>query len=220
FRTLLMPAFNWGEGSALVGPPPGETLEHNAVDEGFLASLPRSPRPFDRARTPVHPAMGAVPRALHAMPGTVRSEHPVASWLAHGVESALLLDDQPWDDPHLPLRRLGELSGWLLLCGVGLKACTALHVAEEHAGRHGFVRWVVRADGSTARVRVGGCSDGFDQLWPRLRELFRVEQVGGATLAAAPLVAVVDRATEVFRSEPELSRCSPTCLRCRDARVS
>jgi hypothetical protein len=82
------------------------------------------------------------------------------------------------------------------------------------------VRWVVRADGSVARATVGGCSDGFDQLWPRLQDLFRVQQVGGARLAAAPLALLVERSSELFQSEPELGVCGPGCVRCRDARVN
>jgi aminoglycoside 3-N-acetyltransferase len=217
FRNLLMPSGNWGEGSALVAPPADERIEHNGLDQGYLESLPIRPRPFDPARTPILSAMGAIPRALHTTPGTLRSGHPVASWLAHGADSALLIEDHDWNEPQLILRRLAYLRGWVLLCGVGLQACTALHLAEQYAGRRGFVRWVICADGSTARVGVGGCSDGFDQLWPRLRDLFRIEQVGNAELRAAPLVALIERAAEVFVNEPELSICRPTCVRCRDA---
>ncbi len=217
FRNLLMPSGNWGEGSALVAPPPGEVIEHNGLDRGYLESLPIWPQPFEPGRTPIISAMGAIPRALKTTPGTLRSGHPVASWLAHGADSALLAQDHDWNDPQLILRRLADLSGWVLLCGVGLRACTALHLAEEYAGRRRFVRWVICADGSTARVGVGGCSDGFDQLWPRLQDLFRAERVGKAMLAAAPLVPLIERAAELFQNEPELSVCSATCVRCRDA---
>lgn len=216
-RDVLMPAFNWGEGSALVAPPKGLALDGNGIDEGFMRSLPPTPQPFDPERTPIHPAMGAVPRALWALAGTRRSTHPLASWLAHGPLAAALTEDQPWADPYLPLRRLAERSAFVLLCGVGLRACTALHLAEERAGRRSFVRWVLRSDGSTAEVRVGGCSDGFDRLWPALRDVFRRERAGNAELFAAPLARLLERASDVFSKQPELSRCSASCVRCRDA---
>lgn len=217
FRNLVMPAFNWGEGSALVAPPPGEALEHNGVDEGFLASLPIEPRPFDAARTPVHPAMGAVPRALHALPGTRRSQHPLASWLAFGPDANELVAGQPWDDPYFPLRRLAERDGWLLLAGVGLTSCTALHLAEEQAGRRSFVRWALRSDGSVGRVRVGGCSDGFGALGTALAGVFRIERCGYAELRAASVRSLLDAATGLFRTQPRLSICRADCIRCRDA---
>jgi aminoglycoside N3'-acetyltransferase len=216
FRNLVMPAFNWGEGSALVAPLAGEALEHNGVDDDFLSSLPEHPRPFDPSETPVHWAMGAVPQELHRLPGTRRSAHPLASWLAHGGDARRLVEGQPWHDPHAPLRRLD--GGYVLLAGVGLTSCTALHLAEERAGRRSFVRWVVAADGSVRRAHVGGCSDGFGALWPRLVDLFRTERCANAELAAAPLEALIARAAQVFGAEPELGACQQFCVRCRDVR--
>jgi aminoglycoside 3-N-acetyltransferase len=215
-----MPAFNWGQGSALVAPPSDEELSlHNAIDAGFLASLPQSPTVFDPDRTLPVGAMGAVPRALFGWPGRQRSGHPLASWLAVGEQAQALTADQPYDDPFAPLRRLADARGEVLLIGVGLRACTALHLAEQRAGRRTFTRWVVLGDGRTAPVRVGGCSDGFDALWPALRDLFRIARVGQADLAAAPLVALVERAAAVFSDQPELGMCDARCIRCRDARL-
>ncbi len=217
FRTLLVPAFNWGEGSAMVAPPPEESIERNGIDPGFFESLPERAVAFDPARSGMVAAMGAVPRAVFELAGAVRSAHPLASWVAVGENARELTEQHDFAAPLAPLERLTDLDGHVLLAGVDLHSCTALHLAEQRVGRKPFVRWVQDALGHTARVRVSGCSDGFDKLWPELASLFVSERVGGARLAAAALGDLVARAAALLQREPELTTCKPECARCRDA---
>jgi aminoglycoside 3-N-acetyltransferase len=187
------------------------------MGEGFLESLPKRAVPFDPARTEIVRAMGAVPRALRELSGALRSGHPLVSFLAIGHAATELTSEHAWDAPHQPLERLAALGGYVLLSGVGLRSCTALHIAEMRAGRQPFIRWVLTANGSVRRVRVGGCSDGFDKLWPELRSHFRLETVGDAELASAPLSVLIEAGAELFRRAPERAVCRASCARCRDA---
>ena len=57
-----------------------------------------------------------------------------------------------------------DRGGYVILMGVGLESMTALHLAEEMAGRRLFQRWANGPDGEAMRVSVGGCSRGFGAL--------------------------------------------------------
>ncbi len=217
FRTLLVPAFNWGQGSALVAPPASENVARNGIDQGFFESLPEPAEPFDAERSGMVRAMGAVPRAVRERPGALRSAHPLSSWVALGDAARELTSAHDFAAPLAPLERLTAIDGHVLLVGVDLRSCTALHLAEARAGRNPFVRWVLDAQGQHVPVRVPGCSDGFERLWPALAALFAIEQVGDARLASAPAGALVDAAAALLQGQPELSVCKAECGRCRDA---
>src|SRR5205814_8753225 len=100
--------------------------------------------------------------------------------------------EHPWESTNLPLERLAADGGWVALLGVTLASCTAIHIAEERAGRRPFMRWALDKDGRMRVVRVCGCAKGFDQLLPSCQTLFRVTLIGFAWIMAAPLAELVD----------------------------
>ena len=112
---------------------------------------------------------------------------------------------------------LAAAGGFVLLLGVNLSSCTAVHVAEERAGRRPFIRWAMDASGVIREVATSGCAKGFDKLAPFCRHLFRAERIGECLAQAAPLRELVECLALVIRAQPELTRCSSDCLRCRDA---
>lgn len=213
--TVLAPAFcfepNWT-------PPADDRPRRNGADYSFYddweARVPRRPWVVEAAG--IDASMGAVPRALLGRAGTVRSEHPWHSWLAWGQGAAELLRPHPWETTNLPLERLAARGGWVVLAGVELKSCTAVHTASELAGRRPFIRWMVDRDDVVRRIRVAGCSKGFNALWPHTEDLFHVARVGPGLVRAAPLAPLLERAAEVLREQPDLVTCSPDCIRCRD----
>jgi len=211
---VMAPAFcfdsNWE-------PPADDRPPVNGCDYAYYDHWSRPRVPWVRETASIDPKMGAVPRALAALPGTERSDHPWHSWLAHGDGAHALVTPHPWDTTNLPLERLAARGGFVLFAGVGLASCTAVHVAEERAGRRPFIRWNVDRDDRVRRIRVAGCSKGFDRLQPYCDDLFTRTGLGAAELAAAPLPALIDRLARVMREQPRLTVCSDTCLRCRDA---
>lgn len=212
--TVLAPAFcfepNWT-------PPPDDRPERNGCDYAFYDDWSREAAPWDVETAPIDASMGVVPRTLAQRTGTRRSDNPWHSWLAWGRNADALVAAHRWDEPNAPLARLAERGGHVVLLGVGLSSCTAVHLAEERAGRRPFIRWMLDRDGQVRRIRVGGCSKGFDRLWPHCADLFAEEPVGETTVRAAPLEPLLDRLAGVIRERPQVTVCSTECIRCRDA---
>ncbi len=215
-ETLLVPTCCWGEGSAECRPPEGELWERNGSKP---EDEPRHvPVPFDPAATLPVRAMGAIPRAVLRLPGAQRGSHPLTSFAAVGADAARYVAEQTPNDPQFSLKRLQDDDGLVVLIGVNLTRCTALHIAEERVGRRPFVRWAMSQAGVAEPVRVGGCSEGFERMWPTLGAVFTVSRLGEAQLRTARLSALIARATELLAKEPGVTRCdTPDCARCRDA---
>lgn len=212
--TVLMPGFQC---AAKILPPPEMRYRQNGCDYAVHFDFVNPPRPFDVHTAPLHPRMGAVGHALALRSGTLRSNHPWHSWLGTGEDAARWFADHPWETTNRPLESAAVAGGFVLLLGVNLTACTALHVAEERAGRRPFIRWAMDDAGVIREVATSGCAKGFDALAPHCRELFTTTQIGACLAQAAPLTPLIDRAAAVIREQPELTRCSSDCLRCRDA---
>ena len=214
FSAILMPAFP-GAANALASA--ADRPLQNGCDYAIHFDRVQPPPPFRIESAPVPAKMGIICQAFARSSGVARTNHPWHSWLGWGERVAELLEPHPWDTTNPPLERLAEADGWVLLLGVTLSACTAIHVAEERAGRRPFVRWAVHPDGSIRAVRVAGCAKGFDRLTDLCRPLFREVNIGPCHVIAAPLRPLIELCAEAIQRDPEATKCSATCLRCRDA---
>jgi hypothetical protein len=198
-------------------PAPEQRPQQNGCDYAVHFDLSQPPKPFDVEKAPIHPRMGRISHTFARCAGVHRSDHPWHSWLAWGENAAEYARDHPWESTNLPLERLAGAEGWVALLGVTLTACTAIHVAEEHAGRRAFMRWALDKERRMHVVRVCGCAKGFDRLYPFCQPLFRETRIGSCRILAAPLAELIERLAPVFRERPGIARCSDSCLRCRDA---
>jgi aminoglycoside 3-N-acetyltransferase len=212
--TILMPGFQC---AAKVLPPPEKRYRQNGCDYTLHFDLHNPPRPFVVETAPLHPKMGAVSETFARQAGVLRSNHPWHSWLGTGEHAAAWLADHPWETTNRPLETLTAAGGFVVLLGVDLSSCTAVHLAEERAGRRPFIRWAIDERGVIREVATCGCAKGFAALAPHCRHLFRVDRIGDCLAQAAPLGELLDCLARVIRAQPELTRCSPDCLRCRDA---
>lgn len=218
-RNVLTPAFSR---IGRTNPPPEDRPIQNGWDYDDYRE-PTPEKPFDPAS--FNPAsgldinmMGKIPESMLRAEGTVRSLHPTVSWAANGPESAWYCADHSTDDPNLPLKRLAERDGYVLLLGVDLAKCTAIHLAEEVAGRRAFIRWVLYADGQIRRVREYGCSRAFPRLAPHLRSIEVQQTVGQSRATLYPARALVRMASEIIKENPDLTICdNPRLCRCQDA---
>jgi aminoglycoside 3-N-acetyltransferase len=211
--TVLMPGFQC---AAKIPPPPEKRYRQNGCDYAIHFDFVNPPRPFDVHTAPLHPKMGVVCHTLARERGTIRSNHPWHSWLGTGEQAASWLSDHPWETTNQPLETLAAAGGFVLLLGVDLASCTAVHVAEERAGRRPFIRWAMDSEHVVREVATSGCAKGFNALAPHCRHLFRTESIGSCLAQAAPLGALIECLAPVIRAQPELTRCSPDCLRCHD----
>lgn len=124
----------------------------------------------------------------------------------------------PYSDVYAPIRELADRGGYAILMGVGLEAMTALHLAEQAAGRRLFRRWANGPDGEAMDVSVGGCSRGFSALDAVLSTVERTQRVGNGLCRAFPLREVLALASAAIASRPGVTRCTRSdCVRCADA---
>jgi aminoglycoside 3-N-acetyltransferase len=214
FDTALLPAFTFDSNAP---PPHADRPADNGCDYGFYDNWSKPPVPFRVEDAAIDRTMGVIPRTFAALDHVVRSAHPWHSWIARGPAATNLLEPHQWCTTNVPLDRLAEMGGQVVLIGVGLTSCTAVHTAEERAGRRPFIRWAYDREGVVRRARVAGCSKGFAALEPYVEDLFRETPVGQARIRVAPLTAMLDRLAAVIREQPMLTVHSDACLRCRDA---
>ena len=217
--TVLMPTFcNIGR----CNPPHGDHPIQNGwdykayrPDESKLVYF--NPEKFDKTSS-IEREMGRISQAFLRLERTVRSKHPSVSWAANGLKAGYYTEGHVADDPNLPLKKLYRNNGYILLLGVDLRTCTAIHLAEEMLGRRPFIRWVMYNDGIRHRVREYGCSNGFNKISEHVEDIAEVSRIGQSTARKYPIRPLVDRAAEIIRKYPEITLCdSESYCRCQDA---
>jgi aminoglycoside 3-N-acetyltransferase len=92
------------------------TPEEIAMGVSWLLKL----LPYDPKETPVR--TGIIPETFRKRPGVVRGSHPSNSIAALGPKAKEL--SEGW-------HKLFEMDGYILLIGVGLERCSAMHLAEK-----------------------------------------------------------------------------------------
>ena len=215
-NTVVMPTFC---GIGRTNAPPGDRPIQNAWNYDAQPArptlVPFDPDSFDRTSEVDIDGMGQIPAALLKREDTLRSEHPSVSWAANGPHAADYTAGHHPDDPNLPIKRLVEADGHVLLMGVGLAACTAVHFAEELAGRSPFIRWVLYVDGEVRRIREYGCSDGFSKLAPIVESLATHCVIGNSATVSYPVRPFVEALRQEITSDPEITLCGHQDCRCR-----
>ena len=214
-HTCVMPAYSF---QSIVAPPTEDRPLRNGIDYTSFRTLVIPTPPFCIESAPVDKKLGSLAAKFAAMKGVSRSDHPWASYAAWGVDGAELTSPYPWMDGALSMERLIDKGGYVVLMGVTLTSCSAIHVACKRTGRNDFIRWALSRDGEVRRLRTGGgCAKGFDKLLPMCKHLFRHGKVGMADVLVAYLPELITYCQQLILSDPEITRCSPDCLRCNDS---
>lgn len=213
-NTVMTPTFS---NSFLVPPPSDGRPGRNGIDYGS-AAYEAHDRVFHPQTNAIdRETMGAIPAALIARSGRARGNHPTHSFTAVGPSAVGLTAPQSRERIYGALERLVEMDGLVVLIGVGFDRMTLLHLAELQAGRRSFIRWVNDGEGNKVHSPVGSCSAGFTRLEPALAPLTRQSRIGESVWTIGRARELAGKALETIRTEPELTRCSPDCIRCRDA---
>ena len=126
--TLVMPTHspNYTDPTNWKNPP---------VPVSWLPILYEQMPAFDPRITP-SAFMGQIVETFRTWPGVLRSSHPALSFAAWGRHARTITANHALDyglGEGSPLARLYDLSGFILLLGVGYENCTALHLAEYRA---------------------------------------------------------------------------------------
>ena len=208
FATLMMPAFT--SDRTFVWDARG-VYEGNAYSSEPVANA-RKPELYTYDM-PADKSMGVISETFRTAYPVRRSAHPSASFSAYGALAEQLTGPGTEVDGVEPIRRLMDAGGDVLLVGVTHTNSTAIHLAEQLAGRQMFVRYCLTPDGVRA-ASGGGCGDGFDQLQAHVQHLERRIDLGRATLRCYALQSYVAAAVDLIRSDPLALLCDE-CDRCR-----
>jgi aminoglycoside 3-N-acetyltransferase len=128
-----------------------------------------------------------------------------------------MIEPQTPIDVFAPLRRVADTNGHYLLMGVDLTSMTAIHLAENMAGRNYFVRWALSSDGQPMMVFKGGCSEGFHKLEPFVEQTERRMTVGKSLWRSFPAHGLLRVATDAITQQPEITHCGRAGCKCDDA---
>jgi aminoglycoside 3-N-acetyltransferase len=143
-----------------------------AMIEALLGHLPKGtlimPTMTWRTVTPEHPVWdemetpshtGVLSEIFRTRYATARSIHPTHSAAAFGPRSQELLARHHLDDtpvsPNSPYGLMRDLPAYVLMLGVGLEACTAIHLPEEMVAPDIYLRPAEQAELYQCRDRRG-----------------------------------------------------------------
>ncbi len=205
--TVMMPAFTWNR---------TRIWDASGVFDGnAYMTQPQdvaNPEPFTFA-TPIDTGIGVMPEVFRTTCPVRRAPNPLVSFVAHGELAEHLCGAGTEVDGVEPIRRLMDAGGDVLLLGVTHTSSTAIHLAEQMAGRPLFLRHALTPVGVRA-VRCGGCGDAFDELQPYVEPFERRTTVGLSALRCYPLGSYVEAARELIQRDPSALLCD-RCDRCR-----
>ncbi|MET9634326.1 AAC(3) family N-acetyltransferase [Lentzea sp. NPDC006480] len=161
--TIVVPAFT---GDVIADPHPDCRA---AGDHDVEVARTRVPLFHDEFPT----SMGAVPRAVLAEPGRLRSRHPQASVAALGAAAAHITEHQPFAyalGADSPFSRLYELEAQIVLLAVGHNRNSFLHHAESLVRGHRtkLRRFPYVVEGQRVWLEAPDVGDDNDTHFPRV----------------------------------------------------
>ncbi len=158
--------------------------------------------PYDPDQTPV--TTGIIPETFRKRDGVVRGRHPSLSIAALGPKAERL--SEGW-------HRLLELDGYILLIGVGLDRCTAMHLAEKRVQFPDHIlkkitppKWFVEQHSENEwEWDVGPYPDFAKLTKPCIeRGIMKAVEVGRANLRLVKLRKLIDLYVEYLEKDPDL----------------
>lgn len=158
--------------------------------------------PYNPDKTSV--TTGIIPETFRKRKGVVRGLHPSLSIAASGPKAKVL--SEGW-------HRLLELDGYILLIGVGLDRCTAMHLAEKRVTLPEHIlkkitppKWVVeKYPEDEWEWDIGPYPDFAKLTQPCLdRGIMKIVKVGKSTLRLVKLRELIELYVEYLDKDPYL----------------
>jgi len=217
YKTVMMPAFSW---EANTCPPLDDRPENNGCYYSFYDNWDKPLTPFIIEKMGIEKSMGVISSEFIKREGVIRSDHAWHSWAVYGEGAREIIENHDWNVTNLPLERISQMGGYVLLLGVNLSSCTAIHIAEEKIGREPFIRWAINRNMKVQRVKAAGCAKGFNNLLPYCTDIITEFKLGNAIIYVAKINELIERTSQILSENPHISVCSETCIRCKDAVLS
>ena len=206
--TILMPAH-----TGQLTDPTG--WNSPGVPEEYLEIIKNNMNIFDSALTPVR-ARGIIPSIFLTYPGVTRRDHPLNSVSALGEKSSHYTNMHDFDEPegiNSPIGKLYKNNGKVLLLGVGLNRCTAIHLAEyiadvEYLYKNNPVVLKENVDGANKFVPIKkypGTSEYFDKYIYELndKDYFIKEKFSSGNAIMFEIKPVVDFIVSRLNLDPQ-----------------
>jgi aminoglycoside 3-N-acetyltransferase len=209
-RTVVMPAFTYQTQIIPQDGPLDNAIAYGTGDEMNARA------DFYRPDLRIHPDCGIVAETLRREKDTLRSVHPILSFIAQGPDARSVLGSQTRQNPLGPIAWLEAHDGAVLLMGVDQRHNFSLHLAEQRAGRKSFTRWALTVNDIEELPNIPGCMEGFNMIWQYLYPLTNVAQIGLARCETIPIKPMLALAEQKMRENPNFMLCNkPSCLSCR-----
>ena len=158
--------------------------------------------PYDPEKTPVR--TGIISETFRKRKDVIRGSHPSNSVAAWGPRARDL--SEGW-------HKLLELDGYILLIGVGLDRCTAMHLAEKRVRLPEHIlkkitppKWLIEKYPEDQGERDFGPYPDFAKLTKPCLEhgIMKTTRVGESTLRMARLKELIDLYVEYLEKDPDL----------------
>lgn len=198
--TIVMPTFSTNREILALTP------EMKAVGVSWLMKI----LPYDPDREPCW--TGGIPEVFRKRKQVLRSLHPLHSLAATGPCAQMIIE--AGRNGALPAwKKVLELGGYVLLIGVGLESCTAMHLVEERVKLPEHIqkkltppKWLLdRYPATEWDWDVGPYPDFKQMEEPCLnRGIMKTVKVGNATLRLLKLEELVDLYTEYLQKKPDM----------------
>jgi aminoglycoside N3'-acetyltransferase len=211
--TIVVPTF-----SAVynVKPPKEQWIQRNGCNFDYLKDWGKNSI-YSVDSNEVNDTMGIIPRLILRMEERKRGNHPLNSFTAIGPFAKKIIGSQTPLNVYAPIREIGNLDGYFILIGVDLTRLTAIHYAEQLAGRRLFRRWANGQNGLPIQAEVGSCSAGFNNFEQQVETIERRKYVGNSLCRVFQSNELINIITEEIRSNPKVTHCgNKDCERCRD----
>lgn len=205
--TLLMPAHT----GQLTDPA---DWQQPPIPANYIKTVRRFMRPLHPTTTPVR-NRGIIAQTFLSYPGVCRSSHPLNSVTAKGPQAVYYTESHALHSSEglqSPIGKLYTQEGHVLLIGVSLTSCTAIHLAEfitdvPYLQKSSVKVLVTDKNGNNRFVRLRrypGTSEFFDKLMPKLRGRGMISEVEfrSGRLIFFPIKPVIDIAVEFLREDP------------------
>jgi len=206
--TLLMPSH-----TGQLTDPSG--WKNPPIPLDYVETVRRCMNPFNARTTPIR-NRGVIPQVFLTYPGVCRSNHPLNSVIAKGRQAAYFTQNHPLhasEGMESPIGLLYEQGGYIILIGVTLTRCTAIHLAEFITDvsylKKSPLKVLVRGKGGNNEFvrleRYPGDSEHFDKIRRDIRcnDMFKVINYRCSELIFFPIRPVVDFVVERLKEDVE-----------------